>query len=106
MKSALLAALVVSAALIQPAFAQDKGAKGADRGEAAAKQAGCLNCHNVDSKKVGPALKEVAAKHKGEDADKLIAAMKTKPVHGAALKSAKDEDVKAAATWVLSLDKK
>lgn len=36
--------------------------------EAAAKSAGCLNCHAVDTKKVGPAFKDVAAKYKGKDA--------------------------------------
>ncbi len=31
-----------------------------------AKNSGCLNCHNVDTKLVGPALKEVAAKYAGQ----------------------------------------
>ncbi|MDV6343223.1 c-type cytochrome [Nitrosomonas sp. Is37] len=31
-----------------------------------AKSSGCLNCHNVDTKLVGPALKDVAAKYAGQ----------------------------------------
>ena len=34
--------------------------------EAAAKSAGCLNCHAVDTKKVGPSFKEVAQKYAGQ----------------------------------------
>jgi cytochrome c551/c552 len=34
--------------------------------EALAKSDGCLNCHAVDTKKVGPAFKDVAAKYKGQ----------------------------------------
>ena len=29
------------------------------------KDKGCLNCHAVDKKKVGPALNDIAAKYKG-----------------------------------------
>jgi len=32
-----------------------------------AKNSGCLNCHNVDTKLVGPSLKEIAAKYAGQD---------------------------------------
>ncbi|GKS69238.1 cytochrome c [Nitrosomonas sp. PY1] len=35
-----------------------------------AKNSGCLNCHNVDTKLVGPSLKDIAAKY----ADKADAA--------------------------------
>ncbi len=31
-----------------------------------AKSSGCLNCHNVDTKLVGPALKDVAGKYAGQ----------------------------------------
>ena len=30
------------------------------------KSKGCLGCHDFDKKKVGPAFKDVAAKHKGD----------------------------------------
>jgi len=41
--------------------------------EALAKSSGCLNCHAVDTKKVGPSFKDVAAKYKGKaDAEKIL----------------------------------
>ena len=40
-------------------------ASGAAAQEALAKSSGCLNCHAVDTKKVGPSFKDVAAKYKG-----------------------------------------
>jgi len=36
---------------------------------------GCMNCHAVDTKKVGPSFKDVAAKFKGKaDAEKMLVA--------------------------------
>ena len=41
--------------------------------EALAKSTGCLNCHAVSAKKMGPAFKEIAAKYKGkEDAEATL----------------------------------
>lgn len=43
-----------------------------------AKNSGCLNCHNVDTKLVGPSLKDIAGKYAGQAdasaylADKII----------------------------------
>ena len=34
--------------------------------EQLAKDSGCINCHKVDAKAVGPSLKEIAAKYKGD----------------------------------------
>lgn len=36
-------------------------------GEDAMTKAGCMACHTKDKKLVGPALKDVAAKYKGQD---------------------------------------
>ena len=44
------------------------GAAQADSGEDLAKSSGCLGCHAVDTKKVGPAYKDVAKKFKGKSA--------------------------------------
>ena len=57
MKSIVIAAVVaVGMAAAGTASAQ----------EALAKSSGCLNCHDVATKKMGPAFKEVAAKYKGD----------------------------------------
>ena len=71
--------------------------------EAAAKSAGCLNCHAVDTKKVGPSFKDIAQKYKGQaDAEaKLTAALKSGKGHPAV--KASDADIKGALTWVLSM---
>jgi cytochrome c len=70
--------------------------------EALAKSEGCLNCHAVDTKKVGPAFKEVAAKYKGQaDAEaKLVDKISKGAGHPAT--KAKPDDVKALVKWVLS----
>lgn len=41
-----------------------------------AKKNGCLACHSVDKKLVGPAWKDVAAKYKGHKSDELAASIK------------------------------
>ncbi|HHI94536.1 MAG TPA: c-type cytochrome [Gammaproteobacteria bacterium] len=45
---------------------------------ALAKKSGCLACHSVDKKIVGPAWKDVAAKYKGDAGakDRMIAKVK------------------------------
>ncbi len=45
---------------------------------ALAKKSGCLACHGVDKKIVGPSWKDVAAKYKGDDGakDRMIAKVK------------------------------
>jgi cytochrome c len=47
----------------------------ASASEALAKSKGCLNCHAIDSKRVGPAYKDVAQKYAGQaDASAKLAA--------------------------------
>ncbi len=76
------------------------GAAGAQ--EALAKSSGCLNCHAVDTKKIGPAFKEVAAKYKGKaDAEATIAAKLSAGKEHPAVKASAD-DVKSLVKWVLS----
>lgn len=90
--------------LIAVAAAAALGAAGvASAQEDLAKSSGCLTCHAVDTKKVGPAFKDVAAKYKGKaDAE----AMLTKKIQGAQghpPTKAKPEDVPKLIKWVLSM---
>ena len=55
-------------------------AAAAQSGQALLESKGCLACHGVDEKKMGPALREAAAKYKGAEA-KLIAALKAGKGH-------------------------
>jgi cytochrome c len=68
-----------------------------------AKAAGCLNCHAADTKKVGPALKDIAAKYKGQAdaADKLTAEIKNAKGHPAV--KASEADIKGIVSWVLAM---
>lgn len=68
MKRALIIAGITACCLSTPVLAD---------GMANAKKAGCMNCHAVETKVVGPSYKEVAAKHKG---DKEAEAKLTKKV--------------------------
>ena len=67
-----------------------------------AKSKGCLNCHAVAEKKMGPSFKDISAKHKGDkDAEaKLIAKLKEGKGHPKV--SASDAELKAAVGYSLS----
>lgn len=90
-----LAAVLVAAGLLAagPAFAD------ADL----AKKIGCTTCHAVDKKKMGPALKDIAAKHKGQAgaADKLAAAVAKGEGHPKAKGS--EEEIKKVVEWILAM---
>ena len=82
----------------------------AEDGQALAKKSGCLSCHAVDHKIIGPAYKDVAKKYKGEaDAEaKLVAKVKKGGggVWGAmpmpAQAQLSDADAHALVKWVLA----
>ena len=82
-----------------------------DAAKALAQKSGCLACHSVEAKVVGPAFKDVAAKYKGKGAEgKLIAKVKAggSGVWGpvpmpANSPQVKDDDIKTIVTWVLTL---
>lgn len=75
----------------------------AKKAEATAKEAGCLSCHAIGSKKTGPALREVAKKYKGGSVDKMVADIKANPEHKDDVKDWKDADLKLVAAWVQTL---
>ena len=66
-----------------------------------AKKSGCLTCHNVTgAKKVGPSLKDAAAKAKNDEAA-ILAALNDKKKHGSV--KASDDDKKALAKWMAGM---
>lgn len=96
MKHSIL--LIAALALGAPAFAAD--------GPELLKAKGCLNCHDIDKKKVGPAYKDVAAKYKG-DADasaKIVEKLKSGKGHPVKA-NATDDELKTLADHILSLSK-
>jgi cytochrome c len=84
----------------------------ASANQALAQKSGCLACHSVDKKVLGPAYKDVAAKYKGDAGAeaKLVAKVKAggSGVWGpmpmpANSPQVKDEDIKTIVKWILSL---
>lgn len=70
--------------------------------EALAKSSGCMNCHDIATKKIGPAFKDVAAKYKGKaDAEgKLFAEISEHKGHPEV--KAKGDELKGIIKWVLA----
>jgi cytochrome c len=90
LKLAVLAAALLSVAGVAQASAD------------LAQKSGCMNCHAVDSKKMGPSFKDIAKKYKGNasaEAD-LVAKLKAGKGHPAVKTS--DDDTKALVKWVLA----
>ena len=67
------------------------------------KAKGCLNCHEMDKKKVGPSFKDVAAKHKGDKGAATKLVQKLKEGKGHPKPAAADAELKAAVGQVLSV---
>lgn len=67
------------------------------------KAKGCLNCHEMDKKKVGPALKDLAAKYKGNKNAPAMLVGKLKEGKGHPKAAATDAELKAAVDYVLSV---
>lgn len=100
----LLQLLIVAALGFSAQNAMADGAIIAEKG-------GCLTCHNVDTRKVGPAFKEIAAKYKDQDVtEKLIHKIKTggrgnwgilpMPPNAGKLS---DEEFKLVVEWITAL---
>lgn len=78
---------------------------------ALATKSGCMACHQVDNKVVGPAYKEVSAKYKGQDGavDMLSAKVKAGgsgvwgPVPMPPNAAVSEADIKTIVTWIMSL---
>jgi cytochrome c len=103
----VLLSTIAAATMLLAANAYAAGA-----GEALAQKSGCLACHSIDKKVLGPSYKDVAAKYKGDKGAeaKLVAKVKAGgsgvwgPMPMPAMSpQVKDEDIKTIVAWVLSL---
>ena len=103
MKAFLLTVVATSALLIAGQAAAD---------QALAQKRGCLACHGVDKKVLGPAFKDVAAKYKGDKSaeGKLVDKVKKggSGVWGpipmpANSPQVKDGDIQTIVKWIMSL---
>jgi cytochrome c len=78
------------------------GAVLAQSGQDLLKSKGCLNCHDMEKKKVGPAFKDVAAKYKGDKSKAPDLTAKIQSGKGHPKVNASEADIKAAVETVLS----
>jgi cytochrome c len=103
-------AFVAAGLLASGAYAQG-GKVDPKAAEDLMKKDGCVACHAIDKKVVGPAYKDVAAKYKGDKTAeaKLIAKVKNggSGVWGSVPmppnNQVKDEDIKTLVAWILTL---
>ncbi|MDO9204280.1 c-type cytochrome [Methylotenera sp.] len=84
----------------------------ADDSKALAQKSGCLACHTVDAKVLGPAFKDVAAKYKGDKTAEAKMIEKVKKGGSgtwgpmpmpANSPQVKDADIKTIVQWILAL---
>lgn len=106
MKMMLKNLMVIAAMLVAVS------ANAGEAGEALAQKSGCLACHGVEKKVLGPSYKEVAAKYKGDKTAEAKLVQKVKAggsgVWGAMpmppnSPQVKDADIQAIVKWVLTL---
>jgi cytochrome c len=74
----------------------------AQSGADVVKTKGCMTCHDVDKKKVGPSFKDIAAKYKGDKGAARSLAAKLKDGKGHPKAAASDAEIKAAVEHVLA----
>lgn len=70
--------------------------------EALAKSSGCMTCHDVSAKKMGPSFKSIAAKFKGNKGAEAELVTKLSSAKGHPEVKAKGDDLKSLVKWVLS----
>ena len=100
----LVLSLIAAAAMLSSGVASAN--------QALAQKSGCLACHGIDKKVLGPGFKDVAAKYKGDKGAeaKLVAKVKAggSGVWGpmpmpANSPQVKDEDIKSIVQWILAM---
>jgi cytochrome c len=79
------------------------GAAGAyAQADAVLKSKGCLGCHDFEKKKVGPAFKDIAAKHRGDAKAEAMLVAKLKDGKGHMKIKASEDEIRMAVEKVLA----
>ena len=84
---------------------------GAAASEKLAQSSGCMTCHAIDKKTIGPSFKDVAAKYRSDKSAEADLVKKVKaggsgvwgPTPMPPNAHVKEEDIKAIVTWILTL---
>ncbi len=103
--------VILSIAMVGALLANQVQALDAKASEALAQKSGCLACHAVQNKVVGPSYKEVAAKYKNDKGAEARLAAKIKaggsgvwgPIPMPPHPQVKEDDIKTITQWILSL---
>ena len=61
---------------------------------------GCGTCHAADTKKMGPSIKDIAAKNKADAADKIVASLRDGKGHPKV--SASDAEIKQMVMYMIT----
>jgi cytochrome c len=105
MKKILLSAVLAGAGVV---------ASNAQADEALAAQSGCLACHQLETKVVGPSYKDIAAKYKGQEGAQEMLTQSAinggvnkwgpipMPAKGGRM-DVSDEDIGKIVAWILTL---
>ena len=94
-------ALVAASSFFMLPFATAQAAD--SKATALLKKEGCVNCHTVSTKKVGPSFKSVAKKYKGNaDGEKKVIEQITTSEKHPHVKTTNEADIKALAHHILT----
>jgi len=77
------------------------GGAQAQAGAELAQKSGCMTCHALDAKKMGPSFKDLSAKLKSKSEADIVAAIKASKPHASS--KASDADLTALAKWIKSM---
>ncbi|MDP2240621.1 MAG: cytochrome C' [Burkholderiales bacterium] len=94
MKSILMVVAAVGVMASGMAYAQS--------GAEVAKAKGCLNCHDMAVKKMGPSIKDIAAKFKDDKGAEAKLTANLKEGKGHPKSAASDAELKAALQYMLT----
>ena len=89
-------------AVIAAASLLASGVVYAQSGPEVLKAKGCLNCHEADKKKVGPAFKEIASKYKADKGAESALIAKLKEGKGHPKIAGSDAELKSLASFALT----
>ena len=84
-------------------IAATAGAAFAQSGADVVKSKGCLNCHAVAEKKMGPSFKDASAKHKGDKGAEAAITAKLKDGKGHPAVKTSDADTMSLVKWILAM---
>ena len=68
-----------------------------------AKSSGCMKCHDMEKKKMGPSFKDIAAAHKAKATDETAVVAKLMGGKDHPPIKASEADVKTLVKWVLAM---